>query len=214
MNAKVKKETSGPLAAMSLDPNSNSWNNRAMGIPLNATYLYVNALLQFEDGTLATTSSGIYNHHLAYVSTKKFVPQFMTCAGKAADRKTPATFMGATEEANSSIYTTPDFKFDSGYYLGPDDKIVVTGEIVNYNNETKQVYAVSELEFIPGRVKGFKDVVTQILQVNQCEGNQLGLEAPKGKNVYSLDSKNMTALQNGFIINGRTFVAQVLFSMY
>jgi hypothetical protein len=196
---------------MSLDPNSNSWNNRASGIPLDATYLYVNALLQFEDGKLATASSGIYNHHLAYVSTKKFVPQFSTCGGKEVERKTPSTLMGATEEANSSTFSTSDFKFDSGYYLGPDDKIVVTGEIVNYNNETKNVFAVSEMEYLPGRVSGFRDVVTQILLVNQCEDNQLGLKAPSDKKVYALDSKNMTALQNGFIINGRMFINPILF---
>lgn len=210
----MKKETTGPLAAMSLDPNSNSWNSRAMGIPLDATYLFVNALLQFEDGAPATASNGIYNHHLAYVSTKKLVPQFVTCPGNTTlSRRTPATFMGATEEANSSIFTTPDYKFDSGYYLGPDDKVVVTGEIVNYNNETKNVYAVSDLEYIPGRAKGFKDVATQILQVNQCDGGaELGLAAPKDRKVYSLDSKNMTALRDGFIMNGRMFANHLFLS--
>jgi hypothetical protein len=208
----VKKENTGPLAAMSLDPNSNSWNNQAMGIPLDATYLYVNALLQFEDGKPATASAGIYNHHLAYVSTKKFASQFMTCPGKDIKMKTPATFMGATEEANYSIYTTNDYKFDSGFYLAADDKIVVTGEIVNYNNETKNVFAVSELEYLPGRVKAFKDVVTQILLVNQCDGNQLGLQAPKDKKVYSVDSQNMTAIQDGFLLNGRRFENSCLIS--
>jgi hypothetical protein len=188
---------------MSLDPNSNSWNNVATGIPLDATLLFVDSTLQFEDGTPATTSSGIYNHHLAYVSTKKTVPQFMSCPGQPTTRKTPSTVLGGTEERSYSIYSTPDYKFDSGYYLPGDDKIVVTGEVVNYNNETKTIYAVSEIEYIPGKVKGFKDVVTQILQVNQCEGGNLGLHAPVGKNVFSFSSANMTSLQDGFILGGR-----------
>jgi hypothetical protein len=127
----------------------------------------------------------------------------MLCPGKAVDRKTPATILGRREERSYTIFTTPDYKFDSGFYVPKGDKIVVTGEIVNYNNETKNIYAVSEIEYLEGEVPGFKDVGTQILQVNQCEGNELGLRAPMGKKVFSVNSANMTILQDGFVLGGR-----------
>src|ERR1700759_342308 len=191
---------------MSLDPNGNTWNNWVSGIPLNATYLYEYVHLELENGNVAKLADGLYNHHLAYVSTKKIVPQFMQCAGQSLKTvTTPATFMGATQEKDGASFNTPDLKFKSGFYLPPDDKIVVTGEIVNYSNETKKIYAVSDLEYVPGKPSDWMDVVIEIVGVNQCEGGNLSLRPPVGQNIYSLKSQNMTVLHDGYILNRRMY---------
>ncbi|KAF2670171.1 hypothetical protein BT63DRAFT_424121 [Microthyrium microscopicum] len=189
---------------MSLDPNSFAWNNWISGFPLDATYLEQSTGLELENGSIATLETGIYNHHLAYVSSKKFSPDFAQCAGQPAKKtRTPSTFAGATQEKGDAIFSTPDLKFKSGFYMGADDKIVATGELVNYANDTVSVFAVTETEYLPGKPEGFKDVVTEVFSVNQCDGGNLALRPPPGQLKYSLKSQNMTILHDGYVLGRR-----------
>jgi len=113
--------------------------------------------------------------------------------------------MGATEEKAFSIFNTPDYKFDGGYYLSPEDKVMVTSELVNYSNNTYTIHSVSEVEYVPGKPEGYMDVVTEVLQVNDCDGGAIGLYAPEGKKQFSFNSKNMTAIVDGYILLGRQY---------
>jgi hypothetical protein len=188
-----------------MDPNSETFNNIAMGLPQDATMIFHNTTLQYENGDVASQSNGVYNHHLAFVNLNKVTPPFSGCGTGAIATipKMPSTMMGASEEIGSSAYSTPDGKFNSGYYVGKSDKIVMSGEVVNYTNDTKVIYAVSDIEYIPGRPKESLDVVVQVLSVNQCDSNNIMLRPPEGKKKFSFDSKNMTVLADGYILSRR-----------
>jgi hypothetical protein len=132
-----------------MDPNSETFNNIAVGLPQDATILFQNTTLQYENGDVAAQANGVYNHHVAFVNLNKFAPSFSSCpAGSSSNplTKTPSTIMGASEEIGSSAYSTPDGKFNSGYYLGKNDKVIMSGEVVNYTNDTKTIYSVSDIE--------------------------------------------------------------------
>jgi hypothetical protein len=188
-----------------MDPNSETFNNIALGLPQDATLLFHNTTLQYENGELAAQSNGVYNHHVAFVNLNKPTSLFAGCpAGSAAALpKMPSTMMGASEEIGSSAYSTPDGKFNSGYYISKTDKIVMSGEIVNYTNDTKVIYAISDMEYVPGRPKDSLDVVVQVMSVNQCDTNNIMLHAPEGKKKFSFESKNMTVLADGYILSRR-----------
>src|SRR6195952_5114098 len=189
-----------------MDPNGNTWNSIANGIPLDSTVLFASTTLQYEDGKIADASNGVYNHHVAFISSSKSNPQLLGCPGqKPSLFKQPSTIMGASEEIGASSYTTPDGVFNSGYYIGKNERIMVTGEVVNYTNDTKKIYSVSDLEYIPGRPAGSLDVSVQVVSVNQCESSDISLHPPAGKKVYSFKSQNMTILQDGYIMSRREF---------
>jgi hypothetical protein len=118
--------------------------------------------------------------------------------------------MGTSEEMGATQFSTPDGMFNSGYYLGKNDKVVMTGEVVNYTNDTKKIYSVSDIEYISGRPTGSMDVSITILSVNQCDGGNPMLKPPEGKNVFSFQSKNMTITQNGYILTRSMLNLQLL----
>jgi hypothetical protein len=110
-----------------MDPNSETFNYIATGIPLDATVLFSRNTLEYEGGKIADQASGVYNHHVAFINTSKLTPLFSSCpAGSATPFPSmPSVIMGASEEIGASSYSTPDGKFNSGYYIGKLDKIVI-----------------------------------------------------------------------------------------
>ncbi|KAF2668934.1 hypothetical protein BT63DRAFT_478836 [Microthyrium microscopicum] len=207
-NAKKAPNVSG------MDPNSESWNGIAGGIPLDSTLLFAKNTLEYENGKIADQASGVYNHHVAFIDTNKFTPLFASCPSSSAvspgavpssmpSLGAPAVMMGASEEIGSNAYSTPDGTFNSGFYIGKADKVIMSGEVVNYSNDTKVIYAVSDVEFIPGRPPGSLDVQVQVLSVNQCETKDIRLHAPEGKKAFSFQSQNITVLNDGYILSRR-----------
>jgi hypothetical protein len=113
--------------------------------------------------------------------------------------------MGSSEEIGASSYSTPDGSFNSGYYVSAKDKFLMTGEIVNYTNETKDIYTVSEVEYIDGRPDGMLDTDVVVLNVNQCISGDLALHPPEGKKKFSFGSPEMTVEKAGYIMSRRRF---------
>jgi len=196
------KRTHDPQA---YDPNSDTWYRTAVGIPTDAVVLFANTTLQYEDGKVADLSSGVYKHHVTFRTAVKKVPMFATCPGQSAssDNLPPTILIGLSEEKGDSAFSTPDGMFNSGYYLSKSETFRMTGEIINYTNDTKVVYSVSELEYIPGRPAGSLDVVTQVLSVNQCESSDVKLRPPGGQKIFSFKSKELTVIQDGYILARR-----------
>jgi hypothetical protein len=85
-------------------------------------------------------------------------------------------FMGTGEETGGTHFSTQDAMFNSGYFLGEQDKLMVTGEIINYGNETKKIYAVSDVEYMPGKPEGYMEASVTIVTVNQVKASQVVIE--------------------------------------
>jgi len=68
---------------------------------------------------------------------------------------------GAVDEFTQK-YTTADGKFNSGYYIGPNDKIMIQAEIVNYKTTPQEVYLQFDTEYLTGKPAGLKEAITAI----------------------------------------------------
>jgi hypothetical protein len=79
-----------------------------------------------------------------------------------------AGFVGGAVDEFIDYYTTPDGKFNSGYYIPPKISAMMSGEIINYLKEPQEVYIQFDVEFVPGKV-GTEAVKTAI-SVEGCDG--------------------------------------------
>jgi hypothetical protein len=71
-------------------------------------------------------------------------------------------FLGSVDEFKQ-LYTTPDGKFDSGFYLGSNDRILLAAEVVNYRREPQPLYIQIDIEYEDGKPK--QQAVTSISSV-------------------------------------------------
>jgi len=130
----------------------------------------------FEDGKRADLSSGVYLHHIITmdIATDRRVASNMVdswvpfCTGMnsfiqsltsvvssvvglfSQNFEVAVFSFGAVDEFKQ-LWTTPDGKFNSGYYLGKKDKLLMQAEIVNYNKDSKQVYLQYDIEYVKGK---------------------------------------------------------------
>jgi hypothetical protein len=134
------------------------------------------------------------------------MPTIARCPnGMAIEPPGMSIFSGSSEDKGGAFYTVPKDKvdFNSGYYIGKDDKILMLGDIVNYTDEDKEIYTVTDLQHIEGRPPGTLDSITQLWSINLCDGIMGFLNPPKldgGK--FSIKSQEMKIQQDGYLIGG------------
>jgi hypothetical protein len=106
-----------------MDPKGNTWNNIAAGLPTDITVLSSNTTLQYEDGSTADISSGVYNHRVMFfdVSRKSPIPLVCDPSTKSKADGPPvgvSVLMGTSADTGTTgatTFTTPDGMFNSGY---------------------------------------------------------------------------------------------------
>jgi hypothetical protein len=174
------------------------WNTLVDGIPKDATYLYANTSLEYEDGTYATVDNGVYLHHYGLYDVNRGGQQLSSCPGLTPPR--PSLFTGGAEDKGDSYFTSQDGQFNSGYYIGLRDKTMAVAEVINYTNVTKKVYNVVEMEYVPGRVAGSLEVNIQSMSVTGC-GPNLAIFPEKGQKVMTMKSPEFPILVDGYILS-------------
>jgi hypothetical protein len=99
-------------------------------------------------------------------------------------------------------YTTADGSFKAGFYIAKDAPIMQMIDVINYNNDTRTVYTVSEVEFLQGKQPGFLQSVSTGIDVGMCTSQSgLGIYAPKDQLKFSFEGKEMTFERDGYILN-------------
>lgn len=77
-------------------------------------------------------------------------------------------------------------------------------QTINYNDEEKQVYTVTELEYLEGKPHGYVQSTQQRVDPGICGGpNGGGIHPPKGQSKFAVKSSSIVALRDGWIINAR-----------
>jgi hypothetical protein len=188
-----------------MDPAGTGWSFMAEDFPKDITILRANSTILYEDGTRAEIKNGLYDHHLIFVDRKKSQPSMAPCEGRATIKMPMSIFIGGSEDMSNSMYTTPDGKFNSGYYIGKEDPIMMSGDVVNYTNETKIVYTKSDVEYVQGRSPGQLEVSTQVLSIGACDSLQGVplIHAPNGQKKFTISGKGNTVAQDGYILSTR-----------
>lgn len=174
-----------------MDPDGFNVMNTIKGdICQDCTVLAVKIDVVFENGTRADVSSGVYLHHVLSVNIapdrqlkSNMISGFSSfCGGSAVEGAvTSLTDMlgvvtnsfqqavfgfGAVDEF-TQWFTTPDGKFNSGFYLGKKDKMLMQAEIVNYRSEPQKVFLQFDVEYLPGKVGS--EAVTAFTSTTACD---------------------------------------------
>jgi hypothetical protein len=132
--------------------------------------------LEYEDGTVADPSNGIYAHHmLSSDISKPGVLPVALCDAIDPTKASPgiaidigAGFIGGSEDTGEPLmFTSQDGKYESGFLVGKDDIFALTTDLVNYNNVTKNIYVSMDIEWVEGHVG--QDAIPNLISVTGCK---------------------------------------------
>lgn len=140
------------------------------GVCTDCTVLAGKIDITYEDGSPAGIDNGVYLHHVLIMDPWKepgdFAPwcpgNLSTMTKQQLNHPVKSIFLSGGVEHFTVWYTTPDAKFDSGYYVhqGP---FAMTGEIVNYKNTPQKIFVTLDYEWVPGKVGA--DALSTLLTV-------------------------------------------------
>jgi hypothetical protein len=169
-----------PGSFISLDPNGQSFVHlySASSLCTNCTVLAGKTGLEFEDGSPADPTRGVYIHHLISVDISRAgyltaLPCDFSSYNLSSNPISPiipgAPFIGQGEDNGDSaiMFTSRDGTYDSGFKIGMADRFIIQSDMVNYNDDTKQVYITIDFEYVDGHVG--EDVAPNLLSVTGCK---------------------------------------------
>jgi hypothetical protein len=184
-----------------MDPGGTSWNFMAEDLPRDVTILTANSTVVYADGTPADVNNGIYNHHLLFLDLDKGAQTVATCPnGIPVQPPGMSVLTGSSEDKGGAFYTSMDGKFNSGYYVGKNDKVIMNSDMVNYSNQTKELYWLVDIQYIEGKVPDHLEVVNQLWSVGTCDGQIGFIKPPKDKSKFVVASKEMKIQTGGYFI--------------
>lgn len=163
--------------------------------------------LEFEDGTPADPAHGVYIHHIlsADISQSGYLtvlpcdfPSYNISANPISPIVPGAPFIGQGEDNGDSaiMFTSRDGSYDSGFQVGMTDQFFLQSDLVNYNEDTKQVYITIDFEYVDGHVGEL--VAPNLLSVTGCKLLE-PKTSPKGP--IDTDSQVFPILVDGTIIS-------------
>jgi hypothetical protein len=129
-------------------------------------------------------------------------PQTPKAAGSP---KKFSIFIGQGNEGDATIFAPINSTaLKSGYWIGKDDRIAATAELVNYDTKTQDVYISIDVEYISmeSRPKDYLDVGIGALKLMQC--GELALFPPKDKSI-TYTSPDSDVSNDGWIISVSKF---------
>jgi hypothetical protein len=164
MTNKDKKLSNKPSSMAQLSQDGQSYIHMIEGNTLcnGCTLLSTRGGLEFEDGSDADPSKGVFIHHISIADVSRSGPwTVLPCDypkwNFTADPISPTipftTFSGFGEDQRNGspmLYTTEDGKYDSGFHLLPTSVLALQMELVNYSNVTKDLYTTIEYEYEDG----------------------------------------------------------------
>jgi hypothetical protein len=171
--------------------------------PRDVTILRTSTYLTFEDGQVADMKNGIYEHHVAYPDISKSTPTAISCKNGWGSFRNPASiFMGGSVDGGSNLLTSPDGQFNSGFYIDKNDVMMQTGDVVNYNNETRTIFSVAEVEYLDGKPPGLMEASVQMFAIGQCDSFLPGLvlNAPAGQKKFTVKGTEMVVNFDGYFL--------------
>jgi hypothetical protein len=185
-----------------MDPSGTAWSYLADGFPRDITVLKSNTTVVYADGTRADVGNGIYDHHTYMSDMDKPIPGWFNCGSRnsAFVSLSPGSlFVGGSEDKYGGYFTTPDGGFNSGYYIGQKDRLVLNGDVINYTDETRTVYTLNEIEYIPGKAKGMSEASMYVMVPGQCDG-QFGLVLPNAEKTFTVKGRALNVTRDVTIL--------------
>jgi hypothetical protein len=185
-----------------MDPAGTAWNYLADGFPRDITVLKTNVTVVYADGSKADVNNGIYDHHTYMSNMDKSIPAWFNCGSRRSpfNSLSPGSlFIGGSEDKYGGYFTTPDGVVNSGYYIGQKDKLILNGDVINYDDDTKTVYTLNEIEYIPGKVAGMSEASMYVMVPGQCDG-QFGLILPSSRETFTVKGRALNVTNDVTIL--------------
>jgi hypothetical protein len=110
-------------------------------------------------------------------------------------------FLWGGNDGSNVRYSATDATIKSGYYI-KNNTFAMTADIINYNDDKKEVYVTFEIEYVPGRVG--TDAASTLLSVTGCSFRGFFDDNP----VSNLTSNNFTMREDGWIVSASKFKSQ------
>ena len=100
------------------DAGTTMWTDILEGIPKNATYLWANTSIVYDDGTDATIDNGVYLHHYGIFDMDKTTKRVSSCIGILTPTR-PSLFRGGVEDKGDRLLARlPTASSTAGFYVG------------------------------------------------------------------------------------------------
>ena len=189
---------------ISLDPQGTGWAYMASDFPTNITVLRAIMNIDYDDGTKIGNSNGVYNHHAFFLDMSRSLTSQIGCQGKSLTIPAINSIMGSAADSggvNINMTSRPT----TGNYIAKGHKILINGDLVNYNNQTKEVFMTADVHYVEGKAKGLLETSVHLLPVGTCESRFLGVESlfmkpPKDKKQWSLKGGGLTVKEDGKLV--------------
>jgi hypothetical protein len=161
------------------------------GFCSDCTVLAAKADLHFLNGTRVTISHGIYDHHVVVLDTSKMLLPWYLCDGQSGyGRVFNSGFMITGVAEIKNLFTTPDGKFKSGYYIPQNAAFMMNAELINYRKENQEVYVTTDIEYLDGKQPDYLDASMSLLSVTGCAPPDF--QPAPGQVSFLFDLKSLT----------------------
>jgi Stress up-regulated Nod 19 len=194
----------------SLDPQGTGWSYMAGEFPSNITILNARMMITTAEGEEISNKVGIYNHHAFFIDVSKGIRSNLQCGGESAMKFIPAinSISGsAADSGNPAARPVITTRPTTGNFIGADHKVLLTGDLVNYNNETREVYMVSDMSYVEGKAVGILESTVHLVPVGNCEAKgllgPLGLlfmRPPKDQKTWSIKGGGLEVKDDGKLL--------------
>jgi hypothetical protein len=75
---------------------------------------------------------------------------------------------GSGDDGSALNYFANEGNFKAGYYIGKNDIMLHTTEVINYKNTSQTIYLTADVEYVPGRPSGWSDAVMGAVSAVGC----------------------------------------------
>jgi hypothetical protein len=192
----------------SLDPQGTSWVGLAADFPTDITLLNGKLNITLADGSEISNSRGVYNHHAFFIDGSKGMESSIACkspTGRVSPIPAFNSVVGNSAESmgdSARGNVNPNIRPTSGIYIGKGHKVIIQGDLVNYNNKTEEAYMTTDLHYIEGKAPGVWEQEVYLIPLGACESKSFGLDTlflrpPQGKKKWTLKGGGLTVQNDG-----------------
>lgn len=180
---------------LSLDPQGTGYAFMAKDFPSDITVLIPKMLIVHEDGKEISNANKVYNHHAFVYDVSRGMRANIQCKNSNRDLAAVNALMGSSadftpESMQLALNVTGPDKLKIGNYVGKNNQLLLSIDLVNYNPEPKNVYVIADLTYIEGKAVGYHETAVHLISVGTCENNGflggLFVRPPKDKKQWSL----------------------------
>jgi hypothetical protein len=192
----------------SLDPAGDGYGYMATDFPTNITVLQARMSIALPDGQVISNGNGVYNHHAFFYDISKPMRSDVQCEGTSRGMPTINAIMGSSADA-SQVRLNMTQRPLTANFIDKDHKILLSGDLVNYNNETKEVYQTADIQYVDGKAPGLLSTSANLISATACSGGRtngmgivdgLMIRPPKDKKQFTIKGGALVVLDDSKIM--------------